>query len=236
MNGVREIANADDFSVVAALGADELPEDLVEYSKKASQRSVRRLLDRTFYAPYVAAVELNRRYGQGDLERFALFTVSSWDPSVPVPDYAEVESEDRIERLSHFYTHPANPTDWLRRMPNNPICNIAITTGFRGPCMHYIGGADSLSMITSVAISTIADGTADVAMVVAYDMPDGEHHLLAHEGDSSAAAVVLAKGDGTRKAGQLVRSAANHPAGTTALDAMQDYIASTRTALVGGTT
>ncbi|MFS8099443.1 hypothetical protein LFM09_20165 [Lentzea alba] len=229
---MREIATADEFSVVAALGSDELPEDLVDYSKKASQRAVRRLLDRTFYAPYVAAVELHKQYGQGDLEKFALFTVSSWDPSVPVPDYAEVEAEDRIERLSHFYTHPANPTDWLRRMPNNPICNIAITTGFRGPCMHYIGGADALSMITTVALSTIADGTADVAMVVAYDMPDGEHHLLAHEGDSSAAAVVLAKGAGDRPASRLVRSAADQPAGTTALVAMQSYIESTRTALV----
>ncbi|SDZ00030.1 hypothetical protein SAMN05421504_108198 [Amycolatopsis xylanica] len=222
---MREIGSFDQFSVIASLGSDELPEDLREYSKKASQRKVSRLLDRVFYAPYVAAVELHKQHGFGELDRIALYTVSGWDPSIPVPDYAFEDAPDRVEKLSHFYTHPANPTDWLRRMPNNPICNIAITTLFRGPCMHYIGDAESLSMLTSIAISTVADGSADAAIVVAFDLPEGEQHLLAHEGDSSAAAVLIGPGGQGPSAGGLVE--AGKP-GTSALAAMQEFIVGTR--------
>lgn len=232
---MREIASFDQFSVAASLGRDEMPEDLAEYSRKTSKRKVTRLLERVFYAPYVAALELHARHGFGELDRVALFTVSSWDPTVPVPDYAEIDTPDRVERLSHFYTHPANPTDWLRRMPNNPLCNIAITTMFRGPCMHYIGGADALSLLTSVALGTLADGSADSAIVVAFDLPAGRQHLLAHEGDSAAAAVLLGPGAGAVPASRLVEATAAAAPGTLALTAMQDFIESSRTPeLVGG--
>jgi hypothetical protein len=225
---MREIAPFDEFSVVASLGSDELPDDLRDYAKKASKRKVSRLLDRVFYAPYVAAVELHERHGFGELDRVALYTVSGWDPSIPVPDYAGEDTPDRVRKLSHFYTHPANPTDWLRRMPNNPICNIAITTEFRGPCLHYIGDAEALSLLTSIAISSIADGSADAALVVAFDLPDGERHLLAHEGDSGAAAVLIGPGRGARPAGGLVESAAKAGPGTSALAAMQQFVVSSR--------
>ena len=231
---MREIPAFDQFSVIASVGSDELPDDLAGYSKRASQRKVTRLLERAFYAPYVAALELNDRYGSGDPDRVALFTVSAWDPTIPVPDYAEQETPDRIEQLSRYYTHPANPTDWLRRMPNNPLCNIAITTTFRGPCIHYIGAADALSMLTSVALSTLADGSADSAVVVAFDLPAGQEHLLAHEGDSAAAAVLLKPGPGLLAASRLVDSASAAAPGTSALTAMQDFIVSSRgTELVG---
>lgn len=224
----------DEFSVIATLNSNELPEDLGGYCKAASQRKVTRLLERAFYAPYAAALELHARHGFGELDRVALFTVSAWDPSIPVPEYAFGADADRVERLSHFYTHPANPTDWLRRMPNNPLCNIAITTMFRGPCLHYIGGADALSMLTVIALSTLADGSADSALVVAFDLPAGAEHALAHESDSSAAAVLLGRGPGTVPVSWLVDAAAAAGPGTGALTAMQDFAASARSAeLVG---
>lgn len=223
---MRDVVSADQFSVVAALGHDELPEDLAAYAKKTAQRKVGRLLDRGFYAAFAAACELHKLKGTEDLDRVALYTVSGWDPSIPVPDFAYEDAPDVVARLSHFYTHPANPSDWLRRMPNNPICNIAITTGFRGPCLHYIGDADALSMITTVAVSSLADGSADSALVVAFDMPDGQNSLLAHEGDARAAGVLLAAGDGT-PAGQLAK-VAGAASGRPAFDVLQEFVESIR--------
>lgn len=227
-------AASDEFSVLAALSSDDVSGDLVQYCKKASQRKVTRLLERAFYAPYATAVELHAQHGSGDLDRVALFTVSAWDPGIPVPDDAFGDDPDRVERLSHFYTHPANPTDWLRRMPNNPLCNIAITTMFRGPCLHYIGGADALSMLTVIALSTLADGSADSALVVAFDLPAGAEHALAHESDSSAAAVILGPSGGAVPAGRLVDAAAAAAPGTSALTAMQDFLTSSRAVALAG--
>lgn len=214
------------YGVTGFLSAGDLPEDLEGQAKKGVPRKVSRLLERAFYAPFVAAVELHRRSEQEevDLERFALFSVSNWDPSIPVPDYALQDTPDRVERLSHFYTHPANPTDWLRRMPNNPLCNISITTGFRGPTMHYTGGADSLAMLTTVALSTLANGSSSAAIVVAFDLPDGDEHLLAEESDSVAAAVLLSASDSGPAAEELARSAAAAPPGTTAVAALESFI------------
>ncbi|HEX4225730.1 MAG TPA: hypothetical protein VHZ97_25425, partial [Pseudonocardiaceae bacterium] len=166
-----------------------------------------------------------------DVERFALYTVSNWDPSVPIPDYAEQDEPDLVERLSRFYTHPANPTDWLRRMPNNPLCNICITTGFRGPTMHYTGGADSLSLLSTVAISTLANNSASAAMVVAFDLPEGNQHLLAEESDSSAAAVLLGTGGHGVAARELAEFAAATPPGTSAVAALDGFIQHSRSAL-----
>ncbi|MFI2189696.1 hypothetical protein [Streptomyces sioyaensis] len=226
-----------DFALLSAISSAELPEDLKQRSKAGVPRKVSRLLERAFYAPFVAAIELADRAktidSSLDLERFALFTVSNWDPSIPIPDFAVEDDPNIVQRLSHFYTHPANPTDWLRRMPNNPLCNIAITTGFRGPTMHYTGGADSLSLLSTVALSTLANGSASAAMIVAFDLAAGEEHLLAEEGDSAASAVLL----GARQAGtgeepvaaDLAGFTAAAAPGTTAVAALDAFIAHSRT-------
>jgi hypothetical protein len=208
----------------------ELPEDLEKHAKVGIPRKVGRLLERAFYAPFVAATELHRRTDVGaDLESFALFSVSNWDPSIPVPAFAAEDAPDLVERLSHFYTHPANPTDWLRRMPNNPLCNICITTGFRGPTMHYTGDADALSMMTVVAASTLEAGTASAAIVVAFDLPPGAEHRLAEDSDSTACAVLLVRDDRPGPdPDDLLRSIAAGPSGITAVAAMDSFIAGAR--------
>lgn len=209
--------------VVDAFTSEELPEDLRKHAKRGVPRKVGRLLERAFYAPFIAATSLHERLEEGtDLERFALFTVGNWDPSIPMPDFAEEESPDRLERMSHFYTHPANPTDWLRRMPNNPLCNICITTGYRGPTMHYTGGAESLSLLTTVAISTLTNGSAGGAMIVAFDLPHGREHQLADESGSSATAVVISPGDEGPDARALADTASANP-GDTAVSVMERF-------------
>lgn len=211
------------FGVVDTFSSTELPEDLRKHAKAGVPRKVARLLERAFYAPFIAAMRLHERLGEDtDLERFALFTVSNWDPSIPVPDYATEQSPDRVRRLSQFYMHPANPTDWLRRMPNNPLCNISITTGYRGATMHYTGGAESLSLLTTVAESTLANGTASGAMILAFDLPGGSEHLLAEDSGSLAAAVVIAPSESGPEIGELARSAAERP-GDTAVEAMERF-------------
>lgn len=218
-----------DFPVLSSISSAELPAELAKAAKTGVPRKVARLLEQAFYAPFVAALELARTAPESlDLERFALFTVSNWDPSIPVPDFAGEDTPDLVERLSHFYTHPANPTDWLRRMPNNPLCNIAITTGFRGPTMHYTGGADALAMLTTVAASTLANGSASAAIVLAFDLPPGNEHLLAEESDSHAAAVLLGTGTGGDGAGDLVRFAEFAAPGATAVDTMDGFVAHAR--------
>jgi hypothetical protein len=226
---------ADDFRVSDWFSARDLPEDQKQHAKADLPRKVGRLLERAFYAPFIAATGLSRRFqGDADPERFAVFTVSNWDPSIPIPDYAELDTPDRVERLSHFYTHPANPTDWLRRMPNNPLCNICITTGFRGPTMHYTGGSDSLAMLTTVAIATLSNGSASAAIVVAFDLPPGDEHMLAEERDSTASAVLLTGSGGGPAAEDLVASAMAAPPGTTAVAAMERFITAAEVGSVAG--
>lgn len=221
-----------EFVVLDAFSSDELPEDLAASAKAGVPRKVSRLLERAFYAPFVAAMELNRRVLQTpnppDIERFALLTVSNWDPSIPIPDFADEQSDDVVERMSHFYTHPANPTDWLRRMPNNPLCNICITTGYRGPTMHYTGGADSLSMLSTVATSMLANGSASAAMMVAFDLPEGSESQLAELSGSSAAAVLLGSGEGRIYAEELSRFADAAAPGTGAVRALDAFISHSR--------
>jgi len=223
---------SNEFVLLGAVSSAELPDNLAERAKAGVPRKVSRLLERAFYAPFVAAMDLADQVKEGaddpDVERFALFTVSNWDPSIPIPDYAAEDSPDLVERLSRFYTNPANPTDWLRRMPNNPLCNICITTGFRGPTMHYTGGADSLSLLATVALSTLANESASAAMLVAFDLPDGNESLLAEQSDSTAAAVLLGRGDGMVDAAGLAAFAAATAPGTTAVRALDGFIAHSR--------
>jgi hypothetical protein len=113
-------------------------------------------------------------------------------------------------------------------MPNNPLCNICITTGFRGPTMHYTGGADSLAMMATVAASTLRNGSASAAIIVAFDLPAGDEHVLAEERESVASAVLLAPSARGPEPERLVRTAAALPAGTTAVAAMERFIAAAK--------
>lgn len=219
-----------DFPVLSSISSAEIPEDLKKSAKASVSRKVNRLLERALYPPVIAAVELRRRAGESvDDDRFAAFTVSNWDPAIPIPDYAHSDDPGLIERLSHFYMHPADPLDWLRRFCNNPVCNIGITTGTRGPAMHYVGGADSLAMLTTVAISALANDSASMAVITAFDLPAGAESMLASQSDSRAAAVLVGPGTGDApSAYELVGFAEAAAPGTTAVEALDGFIARTR--------
>lgn len=215
-----------DFGIQAAVRPDELPEDLRARAKELGDRKILRLLDAASYAPFVAAVEACRlalSAGEASMDRVALFTVSSWDPSVPAPPFPLDEAPDLAHRLSRHFYQPENPSDWLRRMPNNPLCQVAIATGLRGPNMHFVGDASSLVLALAYTEQAFADDDADLALVVAYDQADGGRHLTPELGPSRAAAVALARsGTGGRA---LVDAVSAAPPGALALDALDAALA-----------
>jgi hypothetical protein len=220
------MSSLNDLVVLATVTDTDLPQldDRREAAKALARRPVSRLLDRAFYGVFLAALQLHEQLPEGtDVSRVGLYTAGNWDPSVPVPDFASEPSPDLVERLSHFYTHPTNPTDWLRRMPNNPICNIAITTGYMGPCLHYTGDATSLSMLATVAAASVADGQSETAMLLAFDMEPGEEHVLAHEGDGTGAGLLIGRGAG-RPLAELFNAVDGMPAGSRAVDALEAFV------------
>lgn len=223
-----------DLVVLATVTDSELPavDARRDAAKAMARRPVSKLLDRAFYGVFLAALQLHEKLPEGtDLSKVGLYTVGNWDPSVPIPDFASEPAPDLVEKLSHFYTHPMNPTDWLRRMPNNPICNIAITTGYMGPCLHFTGDATSLSMLATVAAASVADGQSETAMLLAFDMVAGEEHALANEGDGTGAGLLIGRGVG-RPLAEFFDIIDDLPAGTAAVDAMESFM---RGAPVAGT-
>lgn len=183
--------------VIDMIAADELPPALRSYAKEQAGRKVIRMLDRMSLAPFAAAMALNARRNWKDRDRVGLFTVSGWDPTTPVPAVLGQASDSGLAAslAIRYYLHPPGVSDYLRRMPNNAICQIAIATQFRGPNVHFTGGADSLALITALAASAISDNAADAVIVVAFDPADEDRAALPDDADSSAAAFVLAPSD-----------------------------------------
>jgi hypothetical protein len=218
--------------VVDMIASDELPAELRSYAKEQAGRKVIRMLDRISLAPFAAAMALNARQTWKDLDRVGLFTVSGWDPATPVPASLarDPDSGTAASPASHYYLHPPAVTDYLRRMPNNAICQIAIATQFRGPNVHFTGGADSLALITALAASAIRDNAADAAVVIAFDPPDGDRAALPDGADSAAAAFVLAcSGDAAWPGvalGELLAGLDAAPPGAGAVATLQSWMTS----------
>jgi len=212
------------------IGADELPAGLRTYAKEQAGRKVIRMLDRISLAPFVAAMALHARQDWPDLDRVGLFTVSGWDPATPVPAQLvpQSPSETATSAAIHYYLHPAGVSDYLRRMPNNAICQIAIATQFRGPNVHFTGGADSLALITALAASAITDRAADAVVVVAFDPPEGDQAALPDDADSTAAAFVLAPAPSGIAVAGLLDDLDAAPPGSGAVAALQAWMTSQR--------
>jgi len=216
----------DGVHVVAAAHSADVAGSLAEYAQRAAPRAVRRLLGGASLAAFAVAVQLSKSQQPAlSPDRTGLFTISAWDPSIPYPAFALDESPDLTERLSHFYLNPQNPSDWLRRMPNNPICQVAIATGLRGPNMHYIGTAEALHLIVAVAGQALCDGQADGALVVGYDQPDHRHDVLPDVADCAAAAVLLARRPGLAPVAALLAAAGSAAPETTALEVLTAFVA-----------
>ena len=158
----------DEVRVVGVFGPDELPDDLSGYARENAHRKVNRLLERISLAPFVAGHSLYRRLPIGDPDRVALLTVSGWDPDTVEP--APADGQLSAAELSSFYLHPKGIGDYLQRMPNNPICQLSIAAGFRGPNVHYTGEVESLTLMATVAACHLLDGSADCAMLLAFDV------------------------------------------------------------------
>ncbi|MGH3548696.1 MAG: hypothetical protein ACRDQU_11425 [Pseudonocardiaceae bacterium] len=220
----------DEIRVVGALGAGELPDDLRRYARENAHRKVNRLLERVSLAPFAAGLSLYRHQPIGELDRVALLTVSSWDPDTPEPE--PVAAQPSEAELSSFYLHPKGVGDYLQRMPNNPICQLSIAGGFRGPNVHYTGEVDSLALMTVVAASHLVDGNADCALLVAFDVADEHRHLLPDTVDSTAAAVLLAPAgaspDDLGGVSELLAALAAVPRPAGAVAALQSWLSAAR--------
>jgi hypothetical protein len=220
--------------VIDMIANDELPAELRTTAKEQAGRKVIRMLDRISLAPFVAAMALNARQNWTDLDRVGLFTVSGWDPATPVPAslVRQSDSETAASLAIHYYLHPPSVTDYLRRMANNAICQIAIATQFRGPNVHFTGGADSLALITALAASAISDKAAEAAVVIAFDPPDGDRAALPDDADSAAAAFVLASSDDAASPGvaldELLAGLDAAPPSAGAVATLQSWMTSLR--------
>jgi hypothetical protein len=181
------------FRVAGVFSPDELPADLRGYAKANAHRKVNRLLERISLAPFAAGHSLYQRLPIGEPDRVALLTVSGWDPDTPEPE--PTGGGLSPAELSSFYLHPKGVGDYLQRMPNNPICQLSIAAGFRGPNVHYTGGVESLELMATVAVSHLADGSSDCAILLAFDVERQHQHALPDTADSVAAAVLLAPAD-----------------------------------------
>jgi hypothetical protein len=223
-------AGYDEVQVIGVFAPDELPDDLYRYAKENAHRKVNRLLERISLAPFAAGLSLYRRLPIGDPDRVALMTVSGWDPGTHQPEPAGGQLSEA--ELSNFYLHPKGIGDYLQRMPNNPICQLSIAAGFRGPNVHYTGGVESLTLMATVAASHLLDGSADCAMLLAFDVPAEHRHALPDTVDSIAAAVLLGPaGSGTDDFGSVSEmvaalTAVPRPAGAVA--ALQVWLAGIR--------
>ncbi|WP_020667191.1 hypothetical protein [Amycolatopsis nigrescens] len=219
----------DQIRVAGAFRPGELPDDLRRYAKENAHRKINRLLERVSLAPFVAGLSLYRREPVGEPDRVALLTVSGWDPDTPEPAEPAESSE---AALSDFYLHPKGVGDYLQRMPNNPICQLSIAGGFRGPNVHYTGGVDSLALMTTVAASHITDGSSDCALLVAFDVAEQDVHALPDTVDSTAAAVLLAPaGAGAGDLGsvpELLAALAEVPRPSGAVAALEHWLSADR--------
>ena len=173
--------------VVASIRAGELPDDLVGAARSfTSDRKIMRLLDRVSLAPFVACLEVLRRAPKIDRSRLALFTFSGWDASTTIPitfslaglDTSSGNREDLVRRLCDA----SNPTEWLRHLANNTICQAAIAAGCTGPTYHVVGDGSSLETLFALAMETLRGDAVDTCVIVGFDAdlyPSGDAAAIA---------------------------------------------------------
>lgn len=217
-------------AVTVAISSTELGDDVEAAAKAFAGRKIMRFLDAASGPPFVAALEAFRRAGDGagsiDPGEVALFTVGSWDPTIPDQPLVDDGTPESRQALSRHVLESANPTGWLRMLTNNALCQASIVAGFRGPNAHSVGGAWSLSQTLAIAAGTVSKGEAAAAIVVAYDTQPGDERLPPDRAVTRAASVVLAPGDG--EADGLAVLLDEAAGGGQAVDALDRGIARTR--------
>jgi hypothetical protein len=181
------------IALTVAAAADTFgaePDELrIRAKDLARDRKIMRLLDPLSIPPFVAAVQAFDAVDGLDPARTALFTVSSWEPWMASPQLAAVDGLSHAEVFQRLID-TNHPTEWLRAMANNTLCQIAIARKLRGPNLHVVGDASQLASLLALAALELG-GTADAALLVAFDTDDVHRHDAPDDAPSRAAAVVL---------------------------------------------
>jgi hypothetical protein len=226
------------LDIGATVPSSSLPTDLLAEARTFASRKVLRFLDAASLPPFVAAHRAYQGRPSCPPDRVALFTVTGWDPTAPSAPFAVADDAAGRRALSQYFLEAADPTGWLRMMTNNALCQVSIAVGFRGPNAHFVGGADVLRQAIVVASQNLMQGSADLAIVVAFDPPAGHEHAPPATATTAAAAVSLrvvpaadaVEGDRGGTAGERllaeVRSRAGvEPSPLTALGALDNGLA-----------
>lgn len=161
---------------------------MAEAKTLAKDRKILRLLDATTHAPFVCVLEAHAAAGGGDPEQVALFSVSEVDYAPPPCPLDVLGADAATQDATRHLSKHAEPTGWIRSMPNSGLCMTSIVGEFRGPNLRLVGHGPSVVSALALAHAALLDGQATTAIVVAYS--DGSEGSPA----TDAAAVVLAEG------------------------------------------
>lgn len=131
-----------------------------------ADRKVARLLDATASPAFLAVMEARRRAGLEGTAEVALYTASRWESGPGLPDH--LRGAD-VETRSRFLYELDTPTDWLRMLPGNALCQAAIAGGIRGPNAHLVGGPEAVEHAFVMADAALARQSVDGVVVVAFD-------------------------------------------------------------------
>jgi hypothetical protein len=214
--------------IEAAVRSDELPGDRLSVARRFADRKAMRFLDQTSVAPFIAAMTALEVLSAPDATDLGLFTVSAWDPGVPRPPFALDNTVAVEERLARHYCKPDNPTDWLRRMPNNAVCQIAIASGLRGPNVHFVGRRTTVCLAAAIAAQTLADRAASRVLLLGYDLAPGHEHESTGDAVADAAIVVLGLAENGSSAEPVLDTLSGGCPDDRAVDALDSLITQSR--------
>lgn len=178
------------MNLAAAVDVTDLGVDVATEARRYAGRKVFRLLERMSIPPFVVAHRLVRAVEGNIVPDLALVVVSGWEPGVPddLGRHAD-DTESRMHLIAKMQ-ELITPTRWLSGLPNNALCQIAITTGSLGPNMHLVGGGAAVAEALGLASDMLHRGSVPAALVVAFDSEEPRVRGP-NEVDSSAAGIVI---------------------------------------------
>lgn len=171
---------------VAGLASESSESLLSEVRQVVGDRKILRFLTPKSLPAFACAVEAASFIRDVDPQRITMFTVSGWESMKEFTPSGMTKDVDSREELRRLYYSTSNPTSMLSMLNNAPLCQAGIATSIQGPCMHVMGdGADLLRMMM-IASETFREGTADAAILVAFDVESSSEEYV-----SRARAIVL---------------------------------------------
>jgi hypothetical protein len=181
--------------IAAAVHPDELDADAAAQARGYAGRKVFRLLERMSIPPFVVAHELVATVDAELVPDLALVVVSGWEPDVPDSlGRHEGDTESRLDLVARMQAL-ITPTKWLTGLPNNALCQIAVTTGILGPNLHLVGDGETVVDALELVSDLLHRGAAPGAIVLAFDSA-APRQRPPDEVDSVACGVLVRVGDG----------------------------------------